>query len=377
MDQLVKAYISRSALEFNVRLLREKARVPLCAMVKADAYGHGVALVVKALSGMKIDFWGVATLNEALDLRALRVKNPIAVMRPFTHYAPESAMTEQVELMRRLKIRPTLAGADILDFLGKILKKNPAPPLRVHLKVDTGMGRNGCLPDETAGLLTRAAAIKGLEIEGIYSHFACATAPNLACARGQLSVFKSVLAGIKRTGIAVPIRHMANSGAIFSLPEARFDMVRPGKALYGYSAGNAKTSLRLRPVMRVGAPVLLTKWIRKGGTCGYGCTFTAKRPTRIGLLPLGYADGYSRKLSNLGQVDFNGRPAPVIGRISMDLTIVDLTDLPQAVTGSTICVISDRREDPNSIEAIAALRGTLPHEVGCNLGRRIQRILTD
>jgi len=374
MDQLVKAFISRSALQFNVRLLQKKAGAPLCAMVKADAYGHGTAPVVKALKEMKIAFWGVATINEAIELRELSVREPILVTRPLTPYAPEKTMTDQIRLMRRLKIRPTLAGADILKLLAGALKNKSGPPLHVHLKVDTGMGRNGCLPAETADLLAGAERIQGLKIEGIYSHFACATDKNPACARKQLGVFNSVLAGIRRLKFDIPVRHMANSGAIFAFPEARFDLVRPGKALYGYSAKNSKASRRLRPAMRVEAPLVFIKWIVKGGACGYGCTFKAKRKTRIGLLPIGYADGYARELSNRGVVGFNGKFAPVIGRISMDLTIVDLTDLPEASVGSAICVISDRRADPNSVESIAALRGTLPHEVGCNLGNRVQRV---
>lgn len=377
MDQLVKAFISRSALRHNLRLLQGKAGpAAICAMIKADAYGHGAGLVVKALEGLGVAFWGVASLNEAVELRDLKVRAPILVARPLTLHEPEKTMVEQIRLMQRLRIRPSLVSGEIFRLLAKALAA-PAAPLPAHLKVDTGMGRNGCAPQETLALLAQASAIKGLKLEGLYSHLACAEEKNPAGARRQLAVFNSILAEVKRAGFKIPLCHLANSAAIFNLPETRFDMVRPGKALYGYRGQYLPDAQTLRPVMRVEAPLVFTKWIGKGQTCGYGGAFRARRKTRLGLLPLGYADGYARKLSNAGRVAFQGRLAPVIGRVSMDLTMVDLTDLPEATIGSALCVISDRRAAPHSIEALASQLGTLPHEISCNLGKRVQRVLTE
>lgn len=377
MEQLVKAYISRSALRHNVRLIQQTAaHAPLCAMVKAAAYGHGAAPVSRALEGMGVAFWGVASLNEAVELRELTVREPIIVMRPLTLHDTEKAIREQIRLMRHLEIRPTLVNDEILGIL-KEPPGNGTRPIYAHIKVDTSMGRNGCAVDEVAALIRKAGGIDGLIIEGIYSHFACSSATELDFAREQLVLFHSVLEEIRTLGISIPLRHMANSGAIFNLPEARFDMVRPGRALYGYSAQNMNGSQQLIPVMRVEAPVVFTKWIKKGTTCGYDRTFTAQRDTRIGLLPVGYADGYSRRWSNTGVVDFKGRIAPVIGRISMDLTIIDLTDTPEATNGSPICLISNRRTDPHSIESMARIFDTLPHEIGCSLGDRVQRVLVE
>ena len=332
-------------------------------------------MVVRALEGMDIAFWGVATLNEAVELRDLKVRTPIIVLRPLTRYEPERMITEQIKLMRQLGIRPTLVNDDAFALIAKTSSTN-SKPLYAHIKADTGMNRNGCLPNETPALLLKAVAVKGLSVEGIYSHLACADNKNLGFSHEQLAVFNSILDEIKSLGINIPIRHMANSAAIFRMPEARFDMVRPGRAIYGYSSQYTKDSEGLVPVMRIEAPVVLTKWIKKGGVCGYGCTYKARRDTRIGLLPLGYADGYSRRWSNTGMVDFKGQLAPVVGRVSMDLTIVDLTDIPEATTGSLLGVLSNRRADPHSMESMARQLDSLPHEVGCNFGNRIQRVLS-
>lgn len=375
MDELVKAYLSRSALRHNIRLIQKMAaNTPLCAVVKAAAYGHNVALVVRALEGMNVAFWGVATLNEAVELRDLNVREPVIVMRPLTRYESEKAIKEQIRLMHEMEIRPTLISDCILKLLAESLT-GFSKPLKAHIKTDTGMGRNGCPVGNTIALLRKASAVPGLIIEGIYSHFANATSDNLDFAREQIAVFNSILKEIKTRDINISLRHMANSGAIFNLPEARFDLVRPGRAIYGYSGQNSKESLQLIPVMRVEAPVVFTKWLKKGTTCGYDRIFKTERDTRIGLLPFGYADGYSRKWSNTGVVDFRGRLAPVIGRVSMDLTVVDLTDIPEATTGSILCVVSNRRADQHSIESMARQLDTLPHEIGCSFGNRIQRVL--
>lgn len=377
MDELVKAYISRSALRQNVRLIKDAAaKAPLCAVVKADAYGHKAGLVLKALAGMEVAFWGVATLKEAVALRDLKATEPIIVFRPLTRCESEQAIKEQLKLMRELEIRPTLSGDDVFPLIAESATTS-SKALKAHVKVDTGMGRSGCFPGETVALLLKARALRGLAIEGIYSHFADASPEGLDFAREQIAVFNSILAEIKTLGTNIPFGHMANSGAIFNLPEARFNMVRPGQALYGYIGQHVEGSQQLMPVMRVEAPLIFTKWIKKGATCGYGRTFQARRATRIGLLPFGYADGYSRRLSNSGQVDFQGKLAPVIGRVSMDLTIVDLTDIPEATTGSQLCLLSNRRADPHSLESMAGQLDTIPHEIGCSFGNRVQRILAD
>lgn len=376
MSNLVKACISRAALRHNVEVLKAAAAgTPLCAMVKANAYGHGAVLVAEALSGMSIAFWGVATMEEALELRKHGVCEPILLLRPLELYEPLVDAEEAIDALLEADIRPTIVSAEGIRLLAQRAAHRQTIA-RVHLKVDTGMGRNGCLAADAVELALAICACQFLKLEGIYSHFAGTDELTLDFARRQHTVFQKVLDECVARGLRIPIRHLASSGAIFNLPETRLDMVRPGVALYGYGARFMQGSERLRPSLRLEVPVIMTKWIPMGATCGYGCTFTARRKTRIGLLPLGYFDGYDRRWSNVGQVSVGNRLIPVIGRVSMDLTILDLTDAPDAVVGSPVCVVSDRRADPHSVESMAGRLETIPHEITCALGSRVERVLT-
>lgn len=377
-NELITAYISRAALRHNLQTIRSAAgRSSICAMVKANAYGHGAGIVVRALRGAGVSFWGAATLNEALELRAFNAREPIIVMRPFTPCAPAREIAAEIHLMREMGIRATLVDKSILELIDKRSHAR-LKPLRVHVKIDTGMGRNGCRAEDFDEILRQIASTRNLVVEGIYSHFASSGADSLDFAREQLAVFNRALMSVRRTYPATPLRHMANSAAIFRLPAARFDMVRPGCSLYGFGPSLPDhIGRRLRPVLRLEAPIVFVKWIAKGETCGYDRLFRARRPTRIGLLPLGYGDGYHRQLSAQGRVSIGNRILPVIGRISMDLTIVDLTDTPGADVGTPVTLISNRHGDPHSIEAIAEVLGTIPHEIACNLGRRVRRLPAD
>lgn len=376
MNHLVKAYISLRAIRHNARLMLSRARAPLCAVVKANAYGHDVAIATRALKKMA-SFWAVATLPEAVELRRLRLRAPILLFRPLDDYAEsEKALNDQIDLILKLRIRPTIVNRRGLELLaGRAARRQQTAV--AHIKVDSGIGRNGCPLDAALALVADAAQRPGLKLEGLYSHFATADEQCLDYARYQLAAFKSVIRQVEARGIHVPVIHMANSGAVFNLPGARFDMIRPGIALYGYGGEFIRGSRQLQPALKLEAPVVLTKWIGKGEACGYGCTFIARRRTRVGLLPLGYADGYDRRWSNAGQVDFGGRLAPVIGRVSMDLTIVNLTGLSAVQVGSRACVISNRREAPHSVESMARRLDTIPHEITCALGNRVQRVMVD
>ncbi len=376
MNNIVKAAISRSALRHNVRLIMGRTgNTPLCAVLKANAYGHDAAIVARALSGLGVAFWGVAALEEALVLRGAGVIEPILLLRPVGAYGLEREIRESVELMIEHDIRATIADEGGLRVLVECVRSNAK--IRAHIKVDTGMGRNGCPRDDAERLALETARSSRVVLEGIYSHFATADESDLMFAKEQAAVFTAITDSIEARGLRIPIKHMANSAAVFNLPASRFDMIRPGLALYGYGGAHIRDSESLVPSLRLTAPLILVKSVKKGSACGYGRAFIAGRDTKIGLLPIGYADGYSRKLSNSGFVGVNGQLAPVIGRVSMDLAIVDLSDIPGAIVGSEACIISNRRVDPNSVETMAKQLGTIPHEITSVLGNRVKRIMVE
>ncbi len=375
MSDLARIWISRSALRHNLRLLRQQGRgAPVCAVVKSNAYGHGLPLVAKTLAEMPVAFWGVTTPAEAAELRGAGLRQPILVLLPLDRYAPAAALREQVDALLEWNARLTIVNREGLALAAAGARRRRRPA-RIHLKADTGMGRQGCPAEELVDLALLARATPGVRLEGLYSHFAGADERNLESARRQLALFRSLVRTLAARGIRVPLCHMANSGAVFNLPAARLDMIRPGLALYGYGGPFLRGARRLRPALRLQAPLVGVRWIGKNRPCGYGATFVTRRRTRVGILPLGYADGYDRRWSNAGQVDFRGQLAPVIGRISMDLTLVDLTGLPGVRLGDWAGVISDRRSDPHCVQAMAQRLETIPHEITVALNTRIPRVL--
>lgn len=375
MTPLIRATISRAALRHNLRLIRRLSRpAQICAMVKANAYGHNALLVTRALAGMA-DTWGVATLSEAVELREHGLREPILVFCPFDDYFPNArARREALDAILEHRLQPVVTNASSLTLLARHARRRRSE-LAVHIKVDTGMGRSGCMPEELLPLLRQAADIPGLHVVGFCSHFAAADTANLTSARQQLRLFTQLATSAAAAGLRPPLLHLANSAAIFNLPDAHWDMVRPGIALYGYADKHIRGSTALRPVLEMYSPVVMTKRLPRGHACGYGATFTANRPTRIGLVYVGYADGYDRRLSNTGVVDFDGRRAPVVGRVSMDAIIVDITGIQGVEIGSQARIISARRSDPHSVEALARQLGTIPHEITCSLRGRVQQSL--
>ena len=264
MRDLAIAHISRSALRHNIKLITAKSRgTPVCAVVKANAYGHDMSIVVRALAGLNIAFWGVATLPEAIELKREMIRAPMLIFRPLGGYESEKALREQMDLIVELGARATVVNREGLDLLAARAARRQKPAI-IHIKTDTGMGRSGCPAEDTVELVLRAQATPGLKVEGLYSHFACADERNLAFARRQLAMFQSLIRKLAGHGIRLPLYHMANSGAIFNLAGARLDMIRPGIALYGYSNTFIRGSGRLKPVLRLEAPVVMTKWMRKG-----------------------------------------------------------------------------------------------------------------
>lgn len=370
----VYAQILTDALVHNFRALRARlaSGVRLCAPLKADAYGHGVSIVAPILYREGADYAAVATVPEALELRGTGWDRPILLLGNVLAVADERERTERLEAMVRHRLTVTVVDHSTIDLLAAV--RTPEP-LNIHLKVDTGMGRMGVMPEDAIALVKRIRACPLLRITGIYSHFATADFENLSMVHHQCAVFREVLTAL---GDYLPrgiIRHLANSAGTIALSDVQFDMVRPGLALYGYApSDHLARQIDLRPSLRLMSHLSAVKQLPAGHCVGYGQTFTTARPTRLGIVPIGYFDGFIRALSNNAWVSIGGVEAPVIGRISMDQMAVDLTDLPPQPVGAPVTLIHPDPAKPNSVAAIARRLGTIPYEVTCLLGKRIDRV---
>ncbi|MFQ5425169.1 MAG: alanine racemase [Phycisphaerae bacterium] len=370
----VLALIDTDRLVHNYRALRACCGpdVRLCAPLKANAYGHGLAIVAPALQAAGADFAAVATLAEALELRQVGWTGAVLVLGAVLAVRDRTERRERIDAILNARLTLTIADEATVATLSALA---PPRPIDVHLKIDTGMGRMGVLPDRACKLAQAIRQVPHLRLAGAYSHFATADFEQLDLVTQQLADFNDAIAAI---GDALPrgaVRHIANSAATLSLPEAHFEMVRPGLALYGYPpAGHLAQGVDLRPILRVVSHLTVVKDLPPGHGVGYGRTFTTSRPTRLGLVPIGYFDGYLRSLSNRAVVTTAVGDAPVIGRVSMDQIAVDLTDLPPLSPGEPVMLINDAPDRPNSLPAIARQIQTIPYEVMTLLGARIQRV---
>ncbi len=247
---------------------------------------------------------------------------------------------------------------------------------RVHVKINTGMGRSGIAPDEAPGLIGAIRRAAAIELTGLYTHFATADEADKSATRQQLARLLEVADICDATSLTL---HAANSAALIDLPETHLAMARPGIACYGIApSDDIHRRLPLRPVLRLQARLMQTRLVPAGSQCGYGLTHTFDRDSRVGLVPVGYGDGYLRSLSNRGAVmRVGGVRVGVCGRISMDQVILDLTDAPHVQPGDVVEIISDQPDDPHSMENLARLAGTIPYELTCRLGQRVRRVLVE
>ncbi len=365
-----RAEVDLAALVRNLRTLRSVAAgAAVLAMVKADAYGHGAALVAPALEAEGVELLGVALIEEGLALRRAGLTTEILVLG--------GAYEGGWEAMVSAGLCPAVFRVDHLEALAEAARRLGAKP-RAHLKVDTGMARLGAQPQEVAGLLVRARALQ-VDIQGVMSHFANADLADAAVTEDQLRKFQAVLSEVETAGVRPRWRHLANSAALVALPEARdgttLNLVRPGLALYGISPAPWIVPPRaLEPVLSWKTAVVHLKTVPPGTAVSYGGTWTARRTTRIATLPVGYADGYPRRLSNRGQVLVRGQRAPVVGRVCMDLCMVDVTDVPGAAVGDEVVLLGRQAGAEVGAVEVAQWLETMPYEVLCGIGARVPRV---
>jgi alanine racemase len=360
-------FVDLDALVWNFRQIRSKVgpRVKVLSMVKANGYGHGAPAVAKALAAAGNDAFGVAILEEGVELRQAGIQAPILVLA--------GAYPDQVDQFFDNRLTPVihaLENAKELDRAAHGRNKT----FNVHLKVDTGMGRLGFLAGEIDSWLPKIKKFKALKIEGVFSHFSHAESVEGSYTRQQLRLFQRVVEQLHDAGIA-PLAHLANSAATITLPAAYFDMVRPGLMLYGvYPSPAMASQISLKPVLSWKTRILQLKQVPVGSSISYGQTFITQRESLIATLPMGYADGYPRLLSNRGEVLVSGKRAPVAGRVCMDLTMIDVTDIEKIQPGDEVVLLGRQGDAEISADEMAAWANTISYEILTSISSRVPRI---
>ena len=358
--------IDLDAILCNYRMLKKQAGVPVMAVVKADAYGHGAVPVAKALEA-ECDFFGVSSVAEAVELRNAGTQKPVLILG---HTHPE-----HYGLLVEKAVRPALSTWEEAEALSRAavgLNKTA----KCHIAVDTGMRRIGMqVTEENAVLCKKITELPNVEVEGIFSHFAKADEWDLSAASRQKEQFDRFLAMLEARNVQIPIRHLNNSAGIFNFA-GQYDMARGGISLYGLYPSEEvdKGVLPLQPAMQWYSRVTFVKPLEKGSSVSYGGTFTAKQDMVVATVAAGYADGYRRNLSNRFYVLIRGKKAPVLGRVCMDQFVVDVTDIPGVSAGDTVTLMGKDGEEAISAECIAEAAGSFNYEQVCDISRRVERV---
>lgn len=359
--------IDLDALRHNLAEVRRVAgHAGILAVVKADAYGHGVSGVVPALVDAGVELFGVALVEEGLELRQMGVSQPVVVMGGSPPGAEETVLDHDLQV-----VVSDLATAERLSAAAR--RRNQ--PAAYHLKVDTGMGRLGVHLDQLDAFLAGVRGLDALEMVGLMSHLAVADEPERPLTFCQKQRFHSIAERVRAAGFTPRYRHLANSAGIFSVDLSADTLVRPGIVLYGGLTGPFfEQTVKQKPVMHLVSRIALLKDLAVGEGVSYGHRFVADRPTRIAAIPIGYADGYNRLLSNRGEVLIRGRRAPVAGTVCMDWTLVDVTDLPEATVNDRVVVLGCDGENCISAGEWAGTIDTITYEVFCGISKRVPRI---
>ena len=372
--------ISRSRLMHNVALMQRRVgmQAKLCATIKADAYGHGVAYVAELLHEARVEWVCVYSLEEAMELAQLPWFG-VLVLSPMVIGEGEVIDPEAIEALRG-QIRVNLTDKQSAIRLAKALEAARIDrPVNVHVQVDAGLTRMGVEPWEAEELVEVIAGLKQLRLEGLFAHFSHGDVPQHDTVEEQLKVLHAVADPLKERYPHL-LLHLQNSGGAWHVADPSLGMVRLGIAVYGLQPSTSDPVEGLLPIARVTAPILAIHERPPGTGVGYGHTFVTKRASRLAIVPVGYADGYPRAMTNRSVAQVRGVDVPVVGRVSMDQIILDVTDVPQACVGDVVTVISWDAGKQNSLDAMADVMGTIGYELATHLGAgggRLKRVIVD
>jgi alanine racemase len=362
------ASVDLAALAHNLATIRQCLH-PGCdimAVVKANAYGHGAIEITRTLLRHGIARFAVVSVDEGVALRQAGITAPIVILGPL--------FPEQIADLLAHQLTPVVSDLGIMPILSDAVRtfKNAYP---IHVKVDTGMGRLGLRMRDVESLIQTLPLHGPLQLEGLMTHLSDSDGTDDAATEEQLSVFRRIVRQIEELGLRMPLIHATNSAGLIRFPQSHFSLVRPGIMLYGYhTLPDSVTAPALQPVLSLRTTVAQVRTVDPGGTVSYNRTFVAKRQSRIAVLPVGYADGYNRRLSNRGMVLVNGQRVPVVGLVCMDMMMIDVTAVPHTRVGDEVVLIGRQGQEAIWADEIADWTDTIPYEILCAIGPRVPRI---
>lgn len=365
----VHADINLDAIVQNCRNARKitNPSSKLMAIIKADGYGHGAVQIARRINDI-VDAYGIAIVEEGIELRKAGIKKPVLILG-FTPW-------QQYEELLDYGITQAVFSQEMAGWLSEAaIKRNRTA--HIHIKIDTGMNRIGFFPTEdTIAVVKEIQKMPGIQIDGCFTHFARADEADKTAAEEQLQVFTEFTRRLKENGVPLPVCHASNSAGIIEMPQANLDMVRLGISLYGLypSKEVGREALPLIPAMELKSYISFVKEVPAGTRVGYNGTFTTKDKTKIATIPIGYADGYPRTLSNLGCVLIKGKRAPIIGRICMDQFMVDVSGIDDVRAGETVVLVGHDGEEFLPVEEVADLAKSFNYEFLCDVGKRVPRV---
>ncbi|MGN1150896.1 MAG: alanine racemase [Lachnospiraceae bacterium] len=370
--QRVYAAVDLDAICYNMEHMHAnlKPGTRMIGVIKTDGYGHGAVPIGRELEKLDYVFgYAVATAEEALILRHAGLTKPILILGYTFPYCYE-------ELIRQ-EIRPAVFRQDTIDELAACAARLHKT-VKVHIKVDTGMTRVGIRPDESGlAFVDKVLHTEGIELEGIFTHFARADETDKSCARKQLDRFREFIRQIEKSfDYSIPVKHCSNSAGIVELPEANMDVVRAGITLYGLWPSDevSRDIVPLKPALTLKSHIVYIKEVDEGVAISYGGTYVTPKKMRVATIPVGYGDGYPRGLSNKGHVLIRGKKAPILGRVCMDQFMVSVEDIPDAQEGDEVTLIGADGAEQITMEELGGLSGRFNYELACNLGKRIPRV---
>lgn len=367
----VHAEIDLDAILYNMESMHRKIskQTQIMAVIKADGYGHGAVEIAEAINGLDyVCGYAVATVEEGLILRNHGIKKPILILG--------YAFSDQYEDMIRAEIRPTVFTREMAEELSAAAVRLGLD-CRIHFAVDTGMSRIGYqVTEEAAEEMAQLSKLPHIMVEGIFTHFARADEKDKAATYSQIALFQHMISMLEERGLSIPVKHCSNSAGIVEVPEANMDLVRAGITMYGLwpSEEIDKSQIDLKPALSLVTHVAYVKELPAGRAVSYGGTYVTDCTRRIATIPVGYADGYARGLSNRGEVLIHGKRAPICGRVCMDQFMVDVTDIADVKSGDEVILIGESGGECITMEEVGERSGRFNYEFVCDLGKRIPRV---